>query len=106
MSAPDEGLPLQVDKETNTEEAEDAGLAVRPKERSGLSVRQRPLVRSSVIVRSQTFSPGERSQYICRVRTGPAQGGTWYMPGTCTCGGHLKLRPQTGTARSAFIKYS
>lgn len=74
VSAPDEGLPLQVDKETNTEEAEDAGLAVRPKERSGLSARQRPLVRSSVIVRSQTFSPGERSQYICRVRTGPWAG--------------------------------
>lgn len=74
VSAPDEGLPLQVDKETNTEEAEDTGLAVRPKERSGLSARQRPLVRSSVIVRSQTFSPGERSQYICRVRTGPCPG--------------------------------
>lgn len=61
-------LPFQVDKETNTDEAGDAGVAVRPKDRSGLSARQRPFVRSSVIVRSQTFSPGERSQYICRVR--------------------------------------
>lgn len=67
--APDRGLLFQVDKETNTEEAEDASLAVRPKERGGRSARQRPLVRSSVIVRSQTFSPGERSQYVCRVRT-------------------------------------
>lgn len=68
-SAPDKGLPFQVDKETNTEEAEDTSLAVRPKERGGRSARQRPLVRSSVIVRSQTFSPGERVQYVCRVRT-------------------------------------
>lgn len=52
-------------------------MAVRPKDRSGLSARQRPFVRSSVIVRSQTFSPGERSQYVCRVRRlrgGHAQG--------------------------------
>lgn len=42
-------------------------MTVRPKDRGGLSARQRPFVRSSVIVRSQTFSPGERSQYICRV---------------------------------------
>lgn len=43
-------------------------MAVRPKDRSSLSARQHTFVRSSVIVRSQTFSPGERSQYVCRVR--------------------------------------
>lgn len=61
-------LPLQVDKETNTDEVVDSNMAVRPKDRSSLSSRQHPFVRNSVIVRSQTFSPGERSQYICRVR--------------------------------------
>ena len=43
-------------------------MVVRPKDHSSLSARQRPFMRSSVIVRSQTFSPGERSQYVCRVR--------------------------------------
>lgn len=75
-SQPPPGMPTLVDKETNTEEAEDAGLAVRPKERSGLSARQRPLVRSSVIVRSQTFSPGERSQYICRLNRSDSDSST------------------------------
>lgn len=75
-SLPAPGMPTLVDKETNTEEAEDAGLAVRPKERSGLSARQRPLVRSSVIVRSQTFSPGERSQYICRLNRSDSDSST------------------------------
>ncbi|KAK1341745.1 hypothetical protein QTO34_016494 [Cnephaeus nilssonii] len=75
-SQPPLGMPTLVDKETNTEEAEDAGLAVRPKERSGLSARQRPLVRSSVIVRSQTFSPGERSQYICRLNRSDSDSST------------------------------
>ncbi|XP_029790022.1 protein WWC2 [Suricata suricatta] len=68
-----------VDKETNTEEAGEAGdasAAVRPKERSGLSGRQRPSVRSSVIVRSQTFSPGERSQYICRLNRSDSDSST------------------------------
>ncbi|KAG9336003.1 hypothetical protein JZ751_003402, partial [Albula glossodonta] len=59
--------PRLVDKETNTDEAGPEGLAVRPKDRSGLSSRQRPFVRNSMIMRSQTFSPGERNQYICRI---------------------------------------
>uniref|UniRef100_A0A8C5W5Q8 WW and C2 domain containing 2 n=1 Tax=Microcebus murinus TaxID=30608 RepID=A0A8C5W5Q8_MICMU len=50
-----------VDKETNTDEAVNDSMAVRPKDRSSLSSRQHPFVRSSVIVRSQTFSPGERT---------------------------------------------
>ncbi|XP_028382820.1 protein WWC2 [Phyllostomus discolor] len=73
---PPPGGPALVDKETNTEEAEDASLAVRPKERGGRSARQRPLVRSSVIVRSQTFSPGERSQYVCRLNRSDSDSST------------------------------
>ncbi|PIO38591.1 hypothetical protein AB205_0097120 [Aquarana catesbeiana] len=60
-------LPTLVDKETNTEETVHENISVRPKDRSSLSGRQRPFVRNSMIVRSQTFSPGEKNQYICRV---------------------------------------
>ncbi|XP_034860173.1 protein WWC2 [Mirounga angustirostris] len=73
---PPAGPCTLVDKETNTEEAGDAGVAVRPKERSCLSARQRPFVRSSVIVRSQTFSPGERNQYICRLNRSDSDSST------------------------------
>lgn len=63
--------PPQVDKETNTEEPvpEEAGAAVRPKERGGAGPgpRQRAFARNSSVMRSHTFSPGERNQYICRV---------------------------------------
>ena len=58
----------QVDKETSTEESVNENAPVRPKDRGSWSSRQRPFVRNSMIVRSQTFSPGERNQYICRVR--------------------------------------
>ncbi|EPY78847.1 protein WWC2 [Camelus ferus] len=68
-------IPALVDKETNTDEAGSASVAVRPKDRSGLSARQRAFVRSSVIVRSQTFSPGERSQYVCRAGERPRNEG-------------------------------
>uniref|UniRef100_A0A4W3IU35 WW and C2 domain containing 2 n=1 Tax=Callorhinchus milii TaxID=7868 RepID=A0A4W3IU35_CALMI len=57
---------LQVDKEMNTEETVPECVAVRPKDRTNLNSRQRSFVRNSMIVRSQTFSPGERNQYICR----------------------------------------
>ncbi|XP_023973131.1 protein WWC2 [Physeter macrocephalus] len=70
------GVPALVDKETNTDEAGGASVAVRPKDRSGLSARQRPFVRSSVIVRSQTFSPGERSQYVCRLNRSDSDSST------------------------------
>ncbi|XP_075412960.1 protein WWC2 [Tenrec ecaudatus] len=73
---PPAGTPMLVDKETNTEEAVDESVAVRPKERSGLSSRQHPFVRSSVIVRSQTFSPGERNQYICRLNRSDSDSST------------------------------
>ncbi|XP_032185107.1 protein WWC2 isoform X1 [Mustela erminea] len=73
---PPAGPRTLVDKETNTEEAGDPGVAVRPKDRSSLSARQRPFVRSSVIVRSQTFSPGERNQYICRLNRSDSDSST------------------------------
>lgn len=75
-SQPPSGTPTLVDKETNTDEADNASMAVRPKDRGGLSARQRPFVRSSVIVRSQTFSPGERNQYICRLNRSDSDSST------------------------------
>uniref|UniRef100_G3SZN6 WW and C2 domain containing 2 n=1 Tax=Loxodonta africana TaxID=9785 RepID=G3SZN6_LOXAF len=75
-SQPPAGMPTLVDKETNTDEAVNNGAAVRPKDRGGLGSRQHPLVRSSVIVRSQTFSPGERSQYICRLNRSDSDSST------------------------------
>uniref|UniRef100_A0A2K5ZIX2 WW and C2 domain containing 2 n=1 Tax=Mandrillus leucophaeus TaxID=9568 RepID=A0A2K5ZIX2_MANLE len=75
-SQPPTGIPTLVDKETNTDEVANDNMAVRPKERSSLSSRQHPFVRSSVIVRSQTFSPGERSQYICRLNRSDSDSST------------------------------
>uniref|UniRef100_A0A8C9L9R8 WW and C2 domain containing 2 n=1 Tax=Pavo cristatus TaxID=9049 RepID=A0A8C9L9R8_PAVCR len=57
----------QEQRETNTEESVNENATVRPKDRASWSSRQRPFVRNSMIVRSQTFSPGERNQYICRL---------------------------------------
>ncbi|XP_061848365.1 protein WWC2 isoform X2 [Colius striatus] len=65
-----------VDKETNTEESGKEKAAVRPKDRGSWSSRQRPFVRSSMIVRSQTFSPGERNQYICRLNRSDSDSST------------------------------
>ncbi|KAM6220259.1 protein WWC2 [Rhynchocyon petersi] len=75
-SQPPAGIPTLVDKQTNTDEAVNENMAVRPKDRSGLSSRQHPFVRSSVIVRSQTFSPGERNQYICRLNRSDSDSST------------------------------
>ncbi|NXT99019.1 WWC2 protein, partial [Buphagus erythrorhynchus] len=65
-----------VDKETNTEEPVNENTAVRPKDRASWSSRQRPFVRNSMIVRSQTFSPGERNQYICRLNRSDSDSST------------------------------
>nr|XP_030127150.3 protein WWC2 isoform X1 [Taeniopygia guttata] len=65
-----------VDKETNTEELVKENTAVRPKDRASWSSRQRPFVRNSMIVRSQTFSPGERNQYICRLNRSDSDSST------------------------------
>ncbi|XP_068390323.1 protein WWC3-like [Eschrichtius robustus] len=59
--------PLKVDKETNTEDLFPEEVASLPKERPGRRARGSPFTRSSAIVRSQTFSPGARSQYVCRL---------------------------------------
>uniref|UniRef100_A0A8C9QZ45 WWC family member 3 n=1 Tax=Scleropages formosus TaxID=113540 RepID=A0A8C9QZ45_SCLFO len=56
-----------VDKETNTEGPFPEPVMVRPKERGGRWGHASPFMRSSTIVRSQTFSPGARSQYVCRL---------------------------------------
>ncbi|NWU64270.1 WWC2 protein, partial [Pterocles burchelli] len=65
-----------VDKETNTEESVNETATVRPKDRASWSSRQRPFVRNSMIVRSQTFSPGERNQYICRLNRSDSDSST------------------------------
>ncbi|XP_037677987.1 protein WWC3 isoform X2 [Choloepus didactylus] len=59
--------PLKVDKETNTEDLFPEEVASLPKERPSRRPRGAPFVRSSTIVRSQTFSPGAQSQYVCRL---------------------------------------
>ncbi|MEE6469321.1 hypothetical protein FKM82_008579 [Ascaphus truei] len=59
--------PLKVDKETNTEDVFPDEVAILPKERTCRRSRGAPFVRSGTIVRSQTFSPGARSQYVCRL---------------------------------------
>ncbi|NXU09795.1 WWC2 protein, partial [Pardalotus punctatus] len=65
-----------VDKETNTEESVNENAPVRPKDRASWSSRQRLFVRNSMIVRSQTFSPGERNQYICRLNRSDSDSST------------------------------
>ncbi|NXF70072.1 WWC2 protein, partial [Ciccaba nigrolineata] len=65
-----------VDKETNTEESVNKNTTVRPKDRASWSSRQRPFVRNSMIVRSQTFSPGERNQYVCRLNRSDSDSST------------------------------
>nr|XP_012640306.1 protein WWC3 [Microcebus murinus] len=59
--------PLKIDKETNTEDLFPEAAASVLQERPGRRARGAPFVRSSTIVRSQTFSPGARSQYVCRL---------------------------------------
>nr|XP_005989542.1 PREDICTED: protein WWC2 [Latimeria chalumnae] len=73
---PEAVAPALVDKETNTEETVTENMAVRPKDRNSLNSRQRPFVRNSMIVRSQTFSPGERNQYICRLNRSDSDSST------------------------------
>ncbi|XP_059500837.1 protein WWC2-like isoform X1 [Stegostoma tigrinum] len=72
----DTSLPVLVDKEMNTEEAMVEYMAVRPKDKSNLNNRQKHFVRNSMIVRSQTFSPGERNQYICRLNRSDSDSST------------------------------
>ncbi|XP_053561252.1 protein WWC3 [Bombina bombina] len=59
--------PVKVDKETNTEDTFPDEVTSLPKDRRCRRACGSPFVRSSTIVRSQTFSPGARSQYVCRL---------------------------------------
>uniref|UniRef100_A0A8D3CLW6 WWC family member 3 n=1 Tax=Scophthalmus maximus TaxID=52904 RepID=A0A8D3CLW6_SCOMX len=57
----------QVEKATMTDGLFPEPVRVRPKERGGRWGHVSPFMRGSTIVRSQTFSPGARSQYVCRL---------------------------------------
>ncbi|NXY89200.1 WWC2 protein, partial [Alcedo cyanopectus] len=65
-----------VDKETNTEGLAAESSPARAQDRCVWSWRQRPFVRSSVLVRSHTFSPGQRSHYICRLNRSDSDSST------------------------------
>lgn len=56
-----------MDKDTNTEDLFPEEMVMPHKNRLGRRSRGSAFVRSNTIVRSQTFSPGARSQYVCRV---------------------------------------
>ncbi|KAM6963064.1 protein WWC3 [Aplochiton taeniatus] len=60
-------LIMKVEKATMTEVLYPEPVRVRPKERGGRWGHPSPFIRNSTIVRSQTFSPGARSQYVCRL---------------------------------------
>uniref|UniRef100_A0AAX7VFN4 WWC family member 3 n=1 Tax=Astatotilapia calliptera TaxID=8154 RepID=A0AAX7VFN4_ASTCA len=58
---------IKVEKATMTEGMFPEPVRVRPKERGGRWGHASPFMRGSTIVRSQTFSPGARNQYVCRL---------------------------------------
>ncbi|XP_056893986.1 protein WWC3 isoform X2 [Takifugu flavidus] len=58
---------MKVEKATMTEGLFPEPVRVRHKERGGRWGHASPFMRGSTIVRSQTFSPGARSQYVCRL---------------------------------------
>lgn len=58
---------IQVDKGTSTEDVFPEEILSLPKETTSNRARGSHFVRSSPVVRSHTFSPGARSQYVCRV---------------------------------------
>uniref|UniRef100_A0A3P9LT15 WWC family member 3 n=1 Tax=Oryzias latipes TaxID=8090 RepID=A0A3P9LT15_ORYLA len=58
---------VKVEKATMTEGGFPEPVRVRPKERGGRWCHASPFMRGSTIVRSQTFSPGARNQYVCRL---------------------------------------
>ncbi|KAK2907538.1 protein WWC3 [Channa argus] len=58
---------VKVEKGTMTEGLFPEPVRVRAKERGGRWGHASPFMRGSTIVRSQTFSPGARSQYVCRL---------------------------------------
>ncbi|XP_059242362.1 protein WWC3-like isoform X1 [Mustela nigripes] len=58
---------LKVDKGTSTEDVFPEEILSLPKETTSNRARGSHFVRSSPVVRSHTFSPGARSQYVCRL---------------------------------------
>ncbi|XP_004689896.1 PREDICTED: protein WWC3 [Condylura cristata] len=58
---------VKVDKETDTGDLFPGEVAGLLQERPSRRARGPPFVRGGSIVRSQTFSPGARSQYVCRL---------------------------------------
>ncbi|CAF93108.1 unnamed protein product, partial [Tetraodon nigroviridis] len=58
---------MKVEKATMTDGLFPEPVRVRHKERGGRWGHASPFMRGSTIVRSQTFSPGARSQYVCRL---------------------------------------
>ncbi|XP_028258744.1 protein WWC3 [Parambassis ranga] len=58
---------VKVEKATMTEGLYPEPVRVRPKDRGSRWGHASPFMRGSTIVRSQTFSPGARSQYVCRL---------------------------------------
>lgn len=58
---------FQVEKATMTESPFPEPVWVRPKERGGRWGHGSPFMRGGTLVRSQTFSPGAQSHYVCRV---------------------------------------
>ncbi|KAH0624683.1 hypothetical protein JD844_032386 [Phrynosoma platyrhinos] len=67
QSPPLKATERTVDKETNTEDFFPEETALLHKTRTARRSRGSAFVRSSTLVRSQTFSPGARSQYVCRL---------------------------------------
>uniref|UniRef100_A0A2D4HLF6 C2 domain-containing protein n=2 Tax=Micrurus lemniscatus lemniscatus TaxID=129467 RepID=A0A2D4HLF6_MICLE len=67
ISGKNQAPTLKVDKETNTEDLFPEEMVLSHKNRLGRHSRGSAFVRNNTIVRSQTFSPGARSQYICRL---------------------------------------
>uniref|UniRef100_A0AAQ5Z1K9 WW domain-containing protein n=1 Tax=Amphiprion ocellaris TaxID=80972 RepID=A0AAQ5Z1K9_AMPOC len=58
---------IKVEKATMTDGLFPEPVRIRPKERGSRWGHASPFMRGSTIVRSQTFSPGARSQYVCRL---------------------------------------
>ncbi|KAK9401935.1 protein WWC3 [Crotalus adamanteus] len=67
ISGRNQAQTLKVDKETNTEDLFSEEMVLPHKNRLGRRSRGSAFVRNNTIVRSQTFSPGARSQYVCRL---------------------------------------
>ncbi|XP_060052997.1 protein KIBRA, partial [Erinaceus europaeus] len=74
----EESPVLKVDKETNTEPPAPSPTVVRPKERrvGTPCPALGPFLRGGTVIRSQTFSPGPQSQYICRLNRSDSDSST------------------------------